>query len=64
MNGQDTQQTYSRFDRQGKHIGSSLLAGIIMRFLPLNRATNTHVPPCVDMRIYEGKQRLSPWFTN
>ncbi|MBF1401232.1 hypothetical protein [Prevotella histicola] len=64
MNGQDTQQTYSRFDKQGKHIGSSPLADIIMRFPSPNRATNTHVPPCVDMRIYEGKRRLSRWFTN
>ena len=29
-----------------------------------NRATNTHVPTYADMRIYEGKQRLSLWFTN
>jgi len=64
MNGQKTERAYLRFDRQGKHIGSSPLAGIIMRFLPSNRATNTYVPPCADMRIYEGKQRLSPWFTN
>ncbi|MEZ7683742.1 hypothetical protein [Prevotella histicola] len=64
MNGQKTERAYLRFDRQGKHIGSSPLAGIIMHFLPSNRATNTYVPPCVDMRIYEGKQRLSPWFTN
>ena len=64
MNEPDTEQAYSCFDKQEKHIASSPLAVIIMHFLSPNRATNTYVQPCADMRIHEGKQRLSIQFTN
>ncbi len=64
MNEQNTGRGHSHFDRQGKHTESSPFADIIMHFPFPNRATNTHVPTYDDMRIYEGKQRLSPWFTN